>query len=213
MSHAPAKKVKRGRPRSEEKRQQIMSAAIELFTLNGFEGTSVDDIAAAAGVSKQTVYSHYGSKENLFGLAISTKCKESGIGYDDLDPEEPPERMLPEVARRFLKLITSREATRVHAVCTGSVETHPELGRIYFEQGPVQTAEAVAAYLAAQDLAGTLRIENPLHAAWQFLCMLKAEEQLRTQFNIGRMDPAENQAYVDSAVAMFLRAYRPGNPE
>ena len=209
MSHAITTAVKRGRPRSEEKRRQIMAAAIELFTANGFEGTNVDDIAAAAGVSKQTVYSHFGCKETLFGLAISTKCKQSGIGSDDLDLDEPPERMLPEIARRFLQLITSPEATRVHAVCTGSAETHPELGRIYFEQGPLQTVEAVAGYLEAQDRAGALRVENPRHAAWQFLCMLKAEEQLRTQFNIGRMDQASLQAYVDDCVAMFLRAYQP----
>ena len=189
-----------------------MLAAMELFTSNGFEGTSVDDIAAAAGVSKQTVYSHFGCKETLFGLAVSTKCKQSGIGTDDLDLDEPPERMLPEIARRFVQLITSPEATRVHAVCTGSADTYPELGRIYFEQGPLQTVNAVARYLAAQHRAGTLRVENPHHAAWQFLCMLKAEEQLRTQFNIGRMDPAEHQAYVDDSIAMFIRAYSPVNP-
>ena len=209
MNHAATKAVKRGRPRSEEKRQQILMAAMELFTRNGFEGTSVDDIAAAAGVSKQTVYSHFGSKENLFGLAISTKCKQSGISPDDFDLEVPPERMLQEIAQRFMQLITSPEATRVHAVCTGSAETHPELGRIYFEQGPLQAVEAVARYLAAQDSAGTMSVENPQHAAWQFLCMLKAEDQMRTQFNIGRMKEASLQAYADDCVAMFMRAYKP----
>lgn len=208
MSHTPDMEIKRGRPPSEEKRQQILLAAIELFTLNGYEGTSVDDIAASAGVSKQTVYSHFGSKENLFGLAVSTKCKQSGMGADGINLEEPPERMLPEVAERVLQLITSPEATRIHAVCTVSADTHPELGRIYFEHGPLQAVEAVTEYLAAQDKAGTLRIDNPQQAAWQFLGMLKAEEHLRTQFNIGNMDPDERQAYIDDCVAMFLRAYR-----
>lgn len=145
MNQSEKTRVKRGRPRSGEKRRQIMSAAMELFTSNGFEGTSVDE----------------------------------------LDLAEPPEQMLPEIASRFLQLITSPEATRVHAVCTGSADTHPELGQIYFEHGPLQTVEAVATYLEAQDKAQNLRVENPRHAAWQFLCMLKAEEQLRTQFNIG----------------------------
>ncbi len=71
MNQSEKTPVKRGRPRSEEKRRQIMSAAMELFTSNGFEGTSVDDIAAAARVSKQTVYSHFGCKETLLGLAVS----------------------------------------------------------------------------------------------------------------------------------------------
>lgn len=87
-----------------------MSAAMELFTSNGSEGTSVDE----------------------------------------LDLAEPPEQMLPEIA--------SPEATRVHAVCTGSADTHPELGQIDFEHGPLQTVEAMATYLEAQDKAQNLRV-------------------------------------------------------
>ncbi len=101
---------RRGRPRSKAKARDILNAATELFTRNGFDATSVDDIAAAAGVSKQTVYSHFGSKEELFGVAISTKCKTSGIDPDEIDPDVPPEAMLPELARRFVALITSDEA-------------------------------------------------------------------------------------------------------
>ena len=198
-----------GRPRSRKKARQIMDSAMELFTSKGYEGTSIDDIAAAAGVSRQTVYTHYGCKENLFGLAISTKCKTSGIDPDAIDPEAAPEAMIPVIARRFLELITSPEATKVHAVCTGSAETHPELGQVYFERGPLKTVEVVAEYLSAQDRAGRLRVEHPEHAAWQLLCMLKAEEQLRTQFNLDRLESKQVQAYVDSCVAMFLRAYAP----
>ncbi len=199
----------RGRPRSREKARLIMNSAMELFTSKGYEGTSIDDIAAAAGVSRQTVYTHYGCKENLFGLAVATKCKTSGIDPEAIDSGTPPEEMLPVIARRFLQLITSREAVKVHAVCTGSADTHPELGQVYFDRGPRTTVEIVAAYLAEQDRAGRLRVENPEHAAWQLLCMLKAEAQLRTQFNLERMAEEDTKAYIDSCVAMFLRAYAP----
>ena len=60
-----AQNPRRGRPRSKAKARDIMDAATELFTHNGFDATSVDDIAAAAGVSKQTVYSHFGTKRRL----------------------------------------------------------------------------------------------------------------------------------------------------
>lgn len=186
-----------------------MQAAIELFTRNGFDGTSVDDVASAAGVSKQTVYSHYGSKENLFGLAISTKCRQSGIDADGLDLSEPPELALPKIARQFSSLVTSPEATRVHAVCTGSSENHPELGRLFFNYGPKQAVEALEHYLRAQQVAGRLRIEDPSHAAWQLLSMLKAEAQLRIQFRLAPLSKRAAEAYIDSCVAMFLRAYAP----
>ena len=187
-----------------------MAAAVDLFARNGFEGTSVDDIAAAAGVSKQTVYSHFGSKENLFGLAISTKCKQSGIDPEAIDPEAPPEAMLPELARRFLQLVTSPEAIRVHNVCTGSAETHPALGQLYFRYGPEETVDAVSGYLAAQVRAGRLRIDNPREAAWQLLCMLKAESHMRLQFKLEPLSEKQIREYADSCVAMFLRAYAPG---
>lgn len=196
-----------GRPRSEEKRVQIMNAAIELFTTNGYEGTSVDEIAARAGVSKQTVYSHYGCKETLFGLAVSTKCKSSGMDAEDIDPAVPPEQMLPELARSFIELITSPEAVSVHAICTISADSHPELGKAYFERGPLATVRAVADYLAAQHRTGRLCVDNPEHAAWQLLCMLKAEAQMRAQFNLDAKDPNDLEDYVNSCVAMFLRAY------
>ena len=199
--------VRRGRPRSKEKARLILNAAVERFTRQGFEATSVDDIAADAGVSKQTVYSHFGSKEDLFGVAISTKCKTSGIDPEDIDPDAPPEAMLPELARRFTALITSDEAVAVNAICSVSRDSHPELGRLYYERGPVATVEAVAAYLAAQDRAGRLRIDDPMDAAWQFLCMLKAETQMRSQFSLELPAEKEQRRYEAACVAMFLRAY------
>lgn len=207
MNAANPKPAVRGRPRSNRKRREIMQAAIELFTRNGFDGTSVDDVASAAGVSKQTVYSHYGSKENLFGLAISTRCRQSGIDPEDLDLSEPPELALPKIARQFMSLVTSPEATRVHAVCTGSSETHPELGRLFFNYGPRQAVAALEHYLRAQQAAGRLRMDDPSHAAWQLLSMLKAEAQLRIQFRLAPLSQRDSDAYTDSCVAMFLRAY------
>lgn len=213
MTRAPKKTpnepapARRGRPRSKEKARLILNAAIERFTSQGFDATSVDDIAADAGVSKQTVYSHFGSKEDLFGVAISTKCKTSGIDPEDIDLAAPPESMLPELARRFTALITSDEAVAVNAICSVSRDSHPELGRLYYERGPVATVEAVAAYLAAQQRAGRLRIDDPMDAAWQFLCMLKAETQMRSQFSLELPAEAEQRRYEAACVAMFLRAY------
>src|SRR5690242_12330426 len=52
--------------RSARKRRLIMEAAATLFLRNGYQGTSMDEIAALAAVSKQTVYKHFVDKERLF---------------------------------------------------------------------------------------------------------------------------------------------------
>src|SRR3546814_12338908 len=59
-----------GRPKDMEKGSAILDAARRLFTSQGFDGTSMDQIAAGAGVSKPTVYSHYGDKETLFAAVV-----------------------------------------------------------------------------------------------------------------------------------------------
>lgn len=199
----------RGRPPSEEKRQRILAAATRLFTEQGYEGTSVDDIAAAAGVSKQTVYSHYGSKERLFGVAVSEKCRESGVDADLIDPDAPPESLMPRIARQFVALVKSPEALRVYAICTNSTDTHPRISELFYRHGPKKTVDALAGYLREQSRTGRLAIDDPEAAAWQFFCMLKGEAHLRAQFGLPPVSDEQEQDYIDRCVAMFLRAYDP----
>ena len=63
---------KQGRPKSEEKYHLILHAASCLFLKEGFANTSMDTVAKASGVSKQTVYSHFEGKDALFKAAISS---------------------------------------------------------------------------------------------------------------------------------------------
>src|SRR5690606_41925100 len=71
-----------GRPKDLAKRAAILDAAARMFTRFGFEGASMDQIAAEAGVSKLTVYSHFGDKEALFGEAVRVVC--DSLMPDDL---------------------------------------------------------------------------------------------------------------------------------
>lgn len=66
-----------GRPKDLEKRAQILHAAKALFLTHGFHGSSMNQIAKSAGVTKLTVYNHFQDKENLFTCAIAQTCEES----------------------------------------------------------------------------------------------------------------------------------------
>jgi TetR/AcrR family transcriptional repressor of mexJK operon len=72
----PPGKLAPGRPKDLAKRAAILDAAKQMFTQHGFDGVSMDQIAAAAGVSKLTVYSHFGDKEALFVEAVRGLCEE-----------------------------------------------------------------------------------------------------------------------------------------
>ncbi|HOZ25340.1 MAG TPA: helix-turn-helix domain-containing protein, partial [Thermomonas sp.] len=64
-----------GRPKDPGKRAAILDAAKRMFVAHGFDGVSMDQIASEAGVSKLTVYSHFGDKESLFAEAVRAHCE------------------------------------------------------------------------------------------------------------------------------------------
>src|SRR5690606_15521911 len=66
-----------GRPKDPNKRAAILDAARRMFSLHGFEGASMDQIAAEAAVSKLTVYSHFGDKSALFSTVVRMYCEQS----------------------------------------------------------------------------------------------------------------------------------------
>ena len=117
MSDNISANVGPGRPKDLAKRQAILEAAKVLFLSNGYASTSMDAVAAEAGVSKLTVYSHFNDKETLFTAAVVAKCEEQlpTLIYE-LTPETPVENVLLNIARGFHHLINSDESVNLVAV-------------------------------------------------------------------------------------------------
>lgn len=196
------------RPKSVEKRQQILVSAMELFTEQGFDNTRMDQVAERAGVSKQTVYSHYHSKDDLFAAAIGQKCISHNLDSSMIDLEQPCAEMLLELARRFHELLLSEGPIRVYRLCVGGAEQHPHLSRLFFAAGPERVINLLTDYLRRQSERGQLNIDNPHHAAVQFLFMIKAEQHMRATLNVApNPQLADSADYLHSCVAMFMRAY------
>lgn len=202
--------VSKGRPKSEEKKQQIFKAAVDLFLDKGFDGTSMDEVAERAGVSKQTVYSHFNSKEDLFSHCISHKCISYEMSPEFIDPEEPCEDMLRRTAHRFSRLLLSPEAIRVKRICCANAESQPRLSQLFFDAGPQRMMDLLTTYLADQVRRGRLAIDEPDVAARQFLFMIQGEAQTRHLLNVtdNPLSQASIDHYVDRCVDLFLQAYR-----
>ena len=103
-----------GRPKDLEKRAAILEAAKGLFLSRGFGATSMDAVAAGAGVSKLTVYNHFSDKDTLFLEAVKAKCEEQ-MPHEIFEGQArgPIRRRLLSIARAFHALITSDDA-RAH---------------------------------------------------------------------------------------------------
>jgi len=194
------------------KRAAIIAAATDLFTHAGYGAVSMDAIAAKAGVSKRTVYSHFPGKDVLFAAVMTRHCG-TVAGADGwvLDPEVEPRQMLTDRGRRFLKLITSPEAVALFRTVTAEAERFPELGRAFFETGPKCWAGSFEDYLRAQHQKGRLRIPDPTLAAKFLFSLLKDPLHLRCMLGVqSKVTDAEIAAHVENVVDAFLEHYRKG---
>jgi len=200
-----------GRPKDLAKREAILEAAKSLFLSLGYANTSMDAVAAAAGVSKLTVYSHFTDKQTLFCSAVMATCQ---IQLPDLLFEYPVgaqvEDVLLNIARGFQALISSDEAVKLSRLIMAQGSLDPSFGQYFYEAGPKRVLAGMEALLRGAHERGLLRIDNPLRAAEHFFCLVKGAPDYRLLLGCaGPLQGDEAEAHVREVVGVFLRAYRP----
>ena len=195
------------------KRRAILEAATAAFLRNGYRGTSMDEIAAAARVSKQTVYKHFSDKERLFAEIVTATVHEAGDtveeGVRNLQASGDVEADMRELARRQLHFVMQPRIMQLRRLVIGEANRFPDLGRTFYEQGPRRTIAALATAFARLVERGQLHIEDPRLAAAQFNWLIMSEP-LNQSMLLGDdhiPDPAELDAWADAAVRLFLAAH------
>ncbi|KPA97417.1 MULTISPECIES: TetR/AcrR family transcriptional regulator [Pseudomonas] len=200
-----------GRPKDLAKRQAILEAAKDLFLSNGYASTSMDAVAAAAGVSKLTVYSHFTDKETLFSAAVVAKCEAQLPELLFALPEGVPvESVLLNIARGFNQLINSDESVNLHRLIIALGSQDPRLSQIFFEAGPQRMLSEMERLLSRIHQSGVLVIDKPHRAAEHFFCLLKGAANFRLLYGCGEpLNAEDSEAHVREVVGLFMRAYRP----
>ena len=201
-----------GRPKDMAKRAAILEAATELFVEKGYEGTSMEAVAAAAGVSKLTVYSHFGNKQGLFVEAVRDHCaKMLPESLFARSPETPLAERLLSLARAINALVTSREAIAANRMLGAPGMAGSEEARLYWEAAPARLLADMEALLARRAALGELRLdpadtEGMANAACQFIALLTGPRQVRLVLGCDPA-PVDLDAHVAAAVDTFLRAW------
>jgi TetR/AcrR family transcriptional repressor of mexJK operon len=196
-----------------EKRAAILEAAKRLFTETGFEGTSMDAVAQEAGVSKLTVYSHFGGKDSLFREAIRQRCRNLVPDHVYQAPEGMDVRQaLLNIAKHHARLTTSAETVGIWRAITSDCRAgSPRMGRLLWEEGPARTHKLMEGFLQQQVEAGFLEVDDVAQAAAQFLALVKGDLHFRRMFGCVAKDCTQFEHEVirnaEAAVEMFLRAY------
>ncbi len=205
----PVKSAGPGRPKDMSKRAAILDVAKRLFTQHGFDGVSMDQIATEAGVSKLTVYSHFGDKESLFSAAIRAKCEEqmpSALFLAGL--EGSLHEQLTAIARAFFALITDEEAISMHRMMMmpGTGDSH--VRELFWQAGPQRIKDALGDFLRARVTSGELHVPDIERAASQLLCLLKGEIHMQLMCGMCCLpEPAEIDAHIAATVDLYLRAH------
>ena len=198
-----------GRPKDLGKRAAILDAAKRLFVEQGYDGVSMDQIAAAAGVSKLTVYSHFGDKDALFSAAARAYCEQRlPAELFHPNPDVPLRERLFEIAQAFYAMVSSPEAVSGHRIlCTPQMADSP-VPAMFWEAGPKRVQAEFSELLQRRVDAGELDIDDVALAASQFFTLLKGELHARMLCGLcARPQRVDVAAHLDACVDLFLRAY------
>lgn len=195
------------------KRRQIIDGARRTFLAMGFDGSSMGQIARAAGVSKGTLYVYFDSKETLFQAIAADEIRTQGADiFSELDAAGPNvEKVLTQLGNAFVRFVCMPERMPAFRTIIAISERMPDVGRKFYEAGPANGIAHLTQYLVAQEAAGVLKIDDPKLAATQFLeaCMGPIFKPLLFCYTTGA-DEAEIERSVCAAVKTFLAAYRAG---
>ena len=201
-----------GSSRGARKRTAILEAAQQVFFANGFVGASMDQVAATAAVSKQTVYKHFGDKQALFREVVTNvvRAREGGIAPDFLATGEGPigER-LRSFARHFLKGVMQPNVLKLRRLVIGEAGRFPELGQSFYDLGHKRAVEQLAVALREAVARQGPSLEDPElaaeHLLWLILSIPLNQAMLLGDDNA--FTAAALDRYADQGVTAFLRAY------
>jgi len=191
-----------------------MDAARTLFLRKGYAGTTMEEIAAAAGLTKRTVYNNYGGKDALFTQIVADVIayaeefarglhEEFTVGITAANLREE----LGDLGRRLALGIVRAEVDALRRLLIGEAREFPALAAEYFDRAPGQVIDALAAGFKHLVRIGLLNVPDPRRAAAQF-AYLVAGEPLDRAMLVGTV-PSKDQviAGAKDGVETFLSRY------
>ena len=198
--------------RGARKRAAILEAAQQVFFANGYVGASMDQVAATASVSKQTVYRHFNDKEALFREVVTNivRARDGGIARDFLSRGDVPlDELLRSFGRQFLKGVMQPNVLKLRRLVIGEAGRFPELGQTFYDLGPKRAAEQLALALREAACRQGLSLKDPELAA-EHLLWLILSIPLNQAMLLGdrySFTDAGLERFADEGVTAFLRAY------
>ncbi len=198
-----------GRPKDLEKREAILDAAQSLFAERGIDGVPIEAIAARSGVSKVTVYGHFGDKATIFDSIVQRETERLRETLANTIPTDGTlEEQLVGFGMGLIAMLTQPCHLALDRAVSLEAQRNPTLGRRFFDAGPGQVRKLLSGMIATAQRQGQLAVDDPEYAAEDLLALWLGFDAMERRF-CGGCDhsDADIQAHVRRAVRLFLRAH------
>ena len=196
-----------------KKRQSILNAATDVFLKSGYLGTNMDEIAMLSGVSKQTVYKHFSSKETLFIEIVTSMTGAAGDNVLNEIPQLEPDgdliEFLEDYAYRQLMVVLTPRLMQLRRLVIGEVSRFPALAKALYAGGPQRAIAALETTFKQLANRGLLEINDPSVAASHFNWLVMSEP-LNQAMLLGDQaipKPTALRQHASEGVRVFLAAY------
>jgi TetR/AcrR family transcriptional repressor of mexJK operon len=201
--------------RSSQRRGEILAAGRKIFVSQGYLGASMDAVAAAAGMSKRTVYQYFADKESLFAAAVLDTVDQ---GYEFFAPRiralaeaEDIAEALRANSRITLAGVMQPEILQMRRLVIAEAERFPDVGRAYYERSWGRTLALLAETLQRLHDQGVLHVPHPERSAHFYTWLVISIPANRVAFlgDAETYTPIELDELADEATRVFLAAHQP----
>jgi len=206
-----------GRPTREEaeaRDARLLDVATSLFMERGFDGTSIDAVAEAAGVSKPTVYARYRDKRDLFVAVLRGRIRKwlapISAAAEAQASETSPKSIkttLHELSRHMVAYTLAPEAGALQRILSAQAVQFPELAKLANEEGWLRTVRGVSSILRQSAARGQITVDDPELAADMFLNLVLGHCKRLALYGIAA-DPKTVERHRKAAVDFFLSGIR-----
>ena len=198
-----------GRPtpaQQEQRHEELLSIALDMFLEGGFEQTTVEEIAIHVGMSKRTVYARYDDKGALFKAAVRRAIEQYTVPREALEPlvSADLEQTLAAIARLRIANMTRPVAIKLQRILSTQSYRFPGLFNAAFEEGTGPTVEFLSDLFVRYSAQGEIQVAEPQRAATAFLSLVVGGPT-RVIVSGNRLEEQEIDRHIRFAVDLFLR--------
>jgi TetR/AcrR family transcriptional repressor of mexJK operon len=198
----------------ERKQEAIKVAAKELFLRHGYANTTMEMVAAQAGVSIMTLYRHFRGKDVLFQAVIQHLCSQKAKEGSEVLWQGNPAEVLHRLGQSRLAYALNPEEIALYQVILGAMEHFPEVGQMYYRLNVEKPLDRLSAYFHELDLQESLHIPDSRFSAQAFLTLLQGQLIERARLGAGPIPTSEEiDHHIDACVTFFLAAHHINRPD